>query len=165
MRRLRRHLKIIVAFAAAALNVLAPVFAYAIGQPLHELQRGVPGAGAPAVLSSPVVQHRGMAQQDPADGARTMHHGDGHAMHHAVLHAMQHDGAHALQDAATPDEPAAPHCPYCLDFAAGVALGGALPVVPGAQPGHPPLPRYAPALVFARASLRLAPSRGPPALA
>jgi hypothetical protein len=59
-------------------------------------------------------------------------------------------------------EPATPHCQYCLDFAAGAALGASVPVVPAAQPGHPPLPRSDPPRVSARPSLRLAPPRGPP---
>jgi len=165
MRRYRRHVQIVVALAAAALNVLAPVLAYAIGQPLHELQHGYPGGGARVVLASPLAHHHAATRMGPEEAAQAMHHAGGHAMHHAGLHTMQHNGAHAPQDAGALEEPAAPHCPYCLDFAAGVALGTTLPVVAFAQPAHVPLPASETARVRARPSLRLAPSRGPPALA
>ena len=58
--------------------------------------------------------------------------------------------------------PAAPHCQYCLDFAAGAALGRTVPIVPAVQPGHAPLAAAAPLRISARSSLRLAPPRGPP---
>ena len=58
--------------------------------------------------------------------------------------------------------PAAPHCQYCLDFAAGAALGATVAVIPAAQPGPAPLPARGPARISARSSLRLAPPRGPP---
>jgi hypothetical protein len=102
-----------IALLAAFLNVLAPVLAYAMGQPLHE----------------------------------------------AGVHAQHMHGAH---HAAPVDEPIAPHCPYCLDFAAGAALGSTVPVIPAAQDGHPPLPAVAPVRVSVRPSLRLASPRGPP---
>jgi len=121
-----------IALVAAFLNALAPVFAYAIGQPLHELAGGRPGGGARAVLAQ---------------------------MHHAGMHAQHvHDAHHAMPA----DEPTAPHCPYCLDFAAGAALGTSVPVIAAAQPDPPPLPASVPARVSARPSLRLASPRGPP---
>jgi hypothetical protein len=131
------------ALLAALLNAFAPVFAYAIGQPLHELAGGHPGGGARAVLAhhaSPLLDHAGM-HMGPA----------------AHAHAGHHDARHA-----DPGEPSAPHCPYCLDFAAGAPLAASVPVIAAVQPGHPPLPLALPKLVAARPSLRLASSRGPP---
>jgi hypothetical protein len=135
---MRRRPSWYIALLAAFLNALAPVFAYAIGQPLHELSGGWPGSGARAVPAP--TRHAGVHTQhvhgaDPGRGA-----------HHAV----------------PANDPAAPHCPYCLDFAAGTALGTSVPVIPAAQPGHSPLPASAPVHVSARPSLRLASPRGPP---
>jgi hypothetical protein len=71
---------------------------------------------------------------------------------------MHHHGDMAPQQA-----PATPHCPYCLDFAAGAALAPPPPVV--ATPPRLDAPRFVAAVVqaLARPSLRLAPSRAPPA--
>jgi hypothetical protein len=132
---LRRPLRLLLAFAAAALNALAPVLAYAAGQPLHELAGGRPGGGARAV---------------PA--AHAHHHALGHA--HAVSpHTLDHE------------KPAAPHCPYCLDFAAGAPLAPALLPPAIVQPGPEPRVIVAPARLVTRSSLRLASPRAPPSAA
>jgi hypothetical protein len=134
MRRpsLRRPLRLLLAFAAAALNALAPVLAYAAGQPLHELAGGRPGAAA--VLAA-------------------------HAHHHALGHA------HAAQPHALDEKPAAPHCPYCLDFAAGAPLAPRLLPPAIVRPDAEPRVVLAPARLTTRSSLRLASPRAPPSAA
>ena len=145
----RRRAAWCLAVIAALLNALAPVFAYAIGQPLHELAGGRPGGGTRAVLAA------------AAAGAHAVH--DGHESHVHAAHAGMAHAGHLQADAADdPGEHAAPHCPYCLDFAAGAPLGTSAPVILAAQDGHAPLPATQPARVAARSSLRLASPRGPP---
>jgi hypothetical protein len=141
-----------VVLVAALLNAFTPVFAYAIGQPLHELAAGAPDAGVRAVLAqhSPAVDHAGAHA--------------GHTIHVTHVHGTQGGPAGTAKTGPGP-EPTAPHCPYCLDFAAGAPLAPAMPVVPAAQPGHAPLPLAAPSQPAVRPSLRLAAPRGPPAAA
>ena len=79
----------------------------------------------------------------------------------AITHAQQHHGHHDAQHAGS-GEPSAPHCPYCLDFAAGAPLAASVPVILAPQSGHAPLPVALPETVAARSSLRLASPRGPP---
>jgi pentapeptide MXKDX repeat protein len=135
---MRRRPSWCIALFAAFLNVVAPVLAYAV----------TPVADAHA---NPASMHdRGIAHEG-------MHH---EGMHHD---GMRHDGMH--HEGGHQHEPTTPHCPYCPDFAAGAALGTSQPVVAYAPPGHAPLPASAPARLSARPSLRLADSRGPPALA
>lgn len=148
----RRRTSWRVALVAALLNALAPVFAYAIGQPLHELAGGRPGGGARAVLAAHAMHHAGMA------GGHT-HAGHVHAGSTTPEGAA---GSQETSEGAAGSQETPPHCPYCLDFAAGAALGSTVPVSVAARPGHPPLPLIAPARVAARASLRLPASRGPP---
>ncbi|HSV19427.1 MAG TPA: hypothetical protein VLR71_13510 [Casimicrobiaceae bacterium] len=141
-----------VVLVAALLNALTPVFAYAIGQPLHELAGGAP-AGVRAVLA-----------QDRA----ALHHAGMHAGHagHVARVDRAHDDSRADSPHAVPaPEPAAAHCPYCLDFAAGAPLAPAVAVMPTAQAGHAPLPVAAPPQPAVRPSVRLAAPRGPPATA
>ena len=146
-RSLRRPSTLLLVFVAAALNVLAPVFAYAIGQPLHELAGGRPGGGARAVLAHH-ASHDGSAHA-------AHHHGDATPAHHD---AQSHDAQSHDADSA----PSTPHCPYCLDFAAGAALGGTPHLDVVAQPGHAPLAEATPSRISARSSLRIAAPRGPP---
>jgi hypothetical protein len=92
------------------------------------------------------------------------HHHDAPAAHGAE-HGTSVASAHHTPCAA-PDAPAAPHCPYCLDFAAGAALGSAPPTLSGASPlALPPAAVPHAAVRVGRASLRLAAPRGPPILA
>ena len=151
----RRRTSWCVALVAALLNALAPVFAYAIGQPLHELAGGRPGGGARALLAAHAMHHAGM----PADPTQA---GSGHTGHAGHVHEGQVHAGSAIPPSAAGSQDTPPHCPYCLDFAAGAALGSTVPVSVAAQPGHPPLPVITPARVAARASLRLPASRGPP---
>jgi len=133
MRRpsLRRPLTLLLACAAAVLNALAPVLAYAAGQPLHELAGGRPGGGARAVLA-----------------AHAHHHGAEHQ--HATPHTLDHE------------KPAAPHCPYCLDFAAGAPLAPTLLAPAVVRPAAQARAMSAPTQLSARPSLRLASPRAPP---
>jgi hypothetical protein len=131
-------------------NAIAPVLAYAAGEPLHD------GAGrhAAAGVDCPaeVAPHHHDASAPHAEGpAADASHGP--STHHAAC--------------ATPDGPAAaPHCPYCLDFAAGAALGSAPPMLAGASPrALPPAVVLHATVPVGRASLRLAASRAPPLLA
>ena len=127
-------------------NAIAPVLAYAAGEPLHDAA----GRHAAAACAAPLPHDHGAPGQ----------HAEGHA-----ADASHADAGHHLPCAA-PDAPAAPHCPYCLDFAAGAALGSSPPTVSGASPRA-----LAPAVVLhaavpvGRASLRLAAPRAPPILA
>jgi len=97
-------------------------------------------------VTQPQVHHHAVADMD------AMHH-DAHSMHHHA-HPMRH-GAHQ-------DAPAAPHCPYCPDFASGAALAPTL---------WPPLVARADAIAYSgsvparpasRSSLRLGSPRAPP---
>lgn len=123
---------LLLACVAALLNAIAPVLAYAAGQPLHELASGRPGGGARAVLA-----HAHAHEHAPADE---------HAAHHAAKH----------------EKPEAPHCPYCLDFAAGAALAPTLLTVGGVLPHAAPHLARAPEPIATRSSLRLASPRAPP---
>jgi hypothetical protein len=110
------------------------------------------------------------------------------AMHHvAVMHhiaAMHHVGAmhdampmHAGDAASDPphsatqddgrarDAPAAPHCPYCLDFAAGAALAPALPWIAAPHVAFAPVTEAEQRVAAPRSSLRLPAPRAPPVVA
>jgi hypothetical protein len=79
------------------------------------------------------------------------------------LHPSGHMHHHG--DAAPHHAPVTPHCPYCLDFAAGAALAPP-PLIVAAPPRlSAPLSVRAPVAVVARASLRLASPRAPPSQA
>jgi hypothetical protein len=84
--------------------------------------------------------------------------------HHAAnhdAHAMHHDG-HAIHQDADPNEPAAPHCPYCLDFASGAALAPTLLPPAIVRPDAVAYSVRVPARPASRSSLRLASPRAPP---
>ena len=130
-------------------NAIAPVLAYAAGEPLHDAAGRHAAAGIDC--AAPVAPHH-----HDASGP----HGEG-----AAADASHGTSAHHVPCAA-PDAPAAPHCPYCLDFAAGAALGSLPPTVSGASPrALPPAVVLHAAVPVGRASLRLAAPRAPPILA
>ena len=128
-------------------NAIAPVLAYAAGEPLHDA--GGRHAAAGADCPGQFAPHHHDASAPHADGPA------GDASHGASAHHVP---------CAIPDAPgAAPHCPYCLDFAAGAALGSAPPMLSGASPrALPPAVVLRATVPVGRASLRLAASRAPP---
>lgn len=81
------------------------------------------------------------------------------AHHHAV-----HD-AHASHHATDQGEPAAPHCPYCPDFAAGAPLAPTLLPPAVVRPDAVAHTASVPARPVCRPSLRLASPRAPPSAA
>jgi len=85
------------------------------------------------------------------------HTGGTHAAMHPAGHLHGHGGA------APKHGPTTPHCPYCLDFAAGAALAPPRPLVATPPRLDAPLLAHAIVVALARPSLRLAFSRAPPA--
>src|SRR5437660_11800119 len=104
----RRRTAWCVALVAALLNAFAPVFAYAIGQPLHELAGGPASGGAQRVLAAQAARHA--AQHAGTFAHHAAHDAGPHAMHRAAPHGV----AAAPPDGSNTDDPATPHCPYCL---------------------------------------------------
>jgi len=84
------------------------------------------------------------------------------ATHHPA-HSYGHAHHHELP--AEHGKPDAPHCPYCLDFAAGAPLAPTLPPPAIVRPDSAPAPVRATAYISSRSSLRLASPRAPPSLA
>jgi len=146
------------------------VLAYAVGQPLHELAGGRPG-GPFYVLATgradALVMHHAMHEQpgdDVAAPAAHLQHRAAHAWAAGAGHGMQVRPGAAHDAPGAPGAPTAPHCPFCLDFAAGAALAPLGIVVPAPHVSAvAPLP-VPERVIAARASLRLAPPRGPPLL-
>ena len=125
-------------------NAIAPVLAYAAGEPLHD------AAGRHVVAACPAPAP---AHEHGASAA----HGETHASHAGSAHHVP---------CAAPDAPAAPHCPYCLDFAAGAALGSAPSMLAGVSPrAQPPAVVVDAPVAVGRASRRLPAPRAPPLLA
>lgn len=131
-------------------NAIAPVLAYAAGEPLHDAAGRHAVAGVDCAAQVVPHHHDASAPHAAGDAAGASH---GPSTHHVAC--------------GSPDAPAAaPHCPYCLDFAAGAALGSAPPTLSGASPrALPPIGVLDAAVAVGRASLRLAASRAPPLLA